>query len=267
MSLSEYSLASGPQPIDIVLASIEPWQLRVSVRFSNECLADAGLKVFHLDLVDQNQNGIARLIRLAQKKTPTGCPEIWQPVTRCFIIGFPEDGDFDRVMIMDWSNGGKGSDKLLQTLTLNREDVAPAIAPDFSGVFIETSPMFPGKMLPVLDNIVITPGTHRGYIRDYKISFTVRHPFKFSTRNGITAHIIETRTGVSDRKGLPVVDWLFVSVPADHKHREAQGAMDNYRHEIILQLLQTYEHLLVVVNPGFDRGKQNGRIFRVYDIQ
>jgi hypothetical protein len=168
---------------------------------------------------------------------------------------------------MDWSRGGKGSDKLLQTLTLSREDVNPDKATDFSAAFIETSPMFPGKMLPVLDNIDITPGRHRGYVRENKIGFNVRHPFQYSTRNGISAHVIETRTGVSDRSGLPVVDWLFVSIPVDHRHREAHGAMKSYRHELILQLMQTYEHLLVVVNPGYDHGKQTGRIFRVYDLK
>ncbi len=234
------------------------------MRFPNECLADAGLRVLHLDLVGRNDG--TRLIRLAQKKSPSGCPEIWQPVTRRFLIEIGDGDDFSRIMVMDWSGGGKGSDELLQTLTFNREDVALAEDTDFSGSFIKTSPMFPGKMLPVLDDIVITAGTRMGHLRDYRISFSLRYPSHFRTRNSISVYLMETRTGVSDRTGQPVVDWLFVLIPGDHQYGEARGPMENIRYTFVLQMLQTYKHRLAVVNPGSVRGAPTERVVRVYDV-
>jgi hypothetical protein len=264
MTISEYSLSSGPQPTNISLISVNPWQLNISVRFSNECLASTGLKAFHLDL--RYLSGTARLIRLAQNKTPYGCPEIWQPVIRHYLIRVADRNAIDKVMMMDWSGKGEGSDKLLQLLTLTREDVARDIKKDISRVSIGTFPMFPGRVLPVIENLNITPGPRSGYLRDYKVDFTVQLPLRFTELNKITSHVVETRTGVSDLLGQPIIDWLFVTIPVDNKHRDAEGATRNIRYEIKLQLLQTYEHRLVVANPGYSSSTLAEQFFRIYNI-
>ncbi|MCP3868993.1 MAG: hypothetical protein GY703_13010 [Gammaproteobacteria bacterium] len=200
------------------------------------------------------------MIRLTQRGRSSGCPEIWQPVTRRFLIEATDEVELETVVMMNWLQG----DQPLQTLTIDRKHLAMGEEAAFDGPTIKTSPMFPGHALPVLDAVAITPGKTEGYLRNYKISFGLHYPFRPEGENSIRIHLGESRTGVSDRTGQPVVNWMFILVPVEQAGEKANSRMAISRHSFIVPMLQIYKHTLVVVNPESAQHGSAGSLFRVY---
>jgi hypothetical protein len=191
---------------------------------------------------------------------------MWRPVERHFLIEIAGGRNLNRVIMMDWTGEGKQVDSLLQTRTFLRDDVVPMTDIERKTSVLKTSPMFPGKLLPIVDDIVITPGERDGYVREYLISFDVQQPHPHKSQKVPGALILETRTGVSDKTGQPVVSWLFVFIDGDKGLGRGGKPMYPVRYELALKILRAYERRLAFVNPSSEAGEARSHAFRVYEV-
>lgn len=262
LSVSEYSLTSEPQPLAMEVIALTPWQVWANVRFPNVCLADAGLAARYLEL--DNITPKTKLLRLMQLPNPKGCPEIWRPVSRYFIIEIPNSQELEKLVVLDWSQGGANANEVLQFVTLTRQ----LSQNKRQGIPIQASLLFSNRILPKVDNIKIVVSKCSNHLCRYHITFTVYHPPRCdNTKTKIYTQILETRTGVSDRMGLPVVNWLFVLIP--HYSTCDSSTSQSFKHEYSLNLnfMKTYSHQLVIVNPALNQLRnQLETFFRIYSL-
>lgn len=144
-------------------------------------------------------------------------------------------------------------------VTIERE---PLSLPDSSDPVV-TKELFDRSMLPALSSVELSR-SEEGYRLELDAHFTdLCH-----AEQDLRALFVETPTGVSDRTGQPVVDWLFVS------HRRVSKCPEEKRTPTTKRLMQSrsvrsdYVRKFVIVNPirGLDVLTKSSLPFAEWDV-
>ena len=100
--LEERSFTNDPIVVNARLdASHEPWRLHFDARFSNDCLADAGVQLGYVDVDPKKPERATRVLWLQQVPDPRGCPDIYQPVTRAFFASIEPTGSAKILVLLN----------------------------------------------------------------------------------------------------------------------------------------------------------------------
>lgn len=265
LQITERSFSADPEILSPGLqVTASDWKLTFDARFQNHCLAESGVMVLYLDLSNtkkSSQKG-TRLVTIRQKPNPAGCPEIFRPVMRHFMVQMKLVKEIDQMVLMDSRQERTGENKELQVSRLDikqgesvpREQVA-------------ANPLYDLPYFPIVSDVVIS-GT---FLPDqqllaYTTEFEVLFPTPCHASKGLEAEIIESRTGVSDEMGYPVLDWLFLINPGGAECSETLSAPITKRYSISREVSISYDRKLAVVNPTQQLGKGADMPFTLYKV-
>ncbi len=259
----ERSATNEPEVRNATLSTAgEPWSLRFDARFANSCLADAGIEVEYLTVPSPSGEAATkeRMVLVRQAPTPLGCPEIYQPVLRRYAA----EVEADRRVRRTWLINDAQAESELQMRSLPLEPPESG-EPDTGGRERVRATALPDP--PLVGEVTV----RRELMPDEReVEYVVHLDVLFADRcrfeAGAEASVLESRTGVSDRTGGAVIDWLLLlDRGASTCAGPDPGAPVRARYQIKRRVHADYDRKLVLLN-AHERPPSDSRPFSVFDV-
>jgi hypothetical protein len=96
-----YALSRDPLPLTLVAQrSVNDIAIHATVRFANECLSRVGFDPIYRDLAPLRLTG-TRLLLMRAGRAPEGCPDMYAPVERSFVLRMPDAADVRQIVLLD----------------------------------------------------------------------------------------------------------------------------------------------------------------------
>jgi hypothetical protein len=232
-----HALSSDPWPLAVsATRSQNDIVLRAMVRFTNDCLARAGFEPTYRDLASVRLTG-TRLLLLRARRAPQGCPDIFAPVARPFVLRMPNAGGVRQVVLLDEVSGRQPA-----VITPSETNDSP----------VGGEPVVPAGALPLLTKADITSAL------DLRFQMTL--PQGCSPRD-VHIEMVEGRgITASGESVTPVPLWVLVLT--DRVVCQADAAA-GYATELAASLrpLVLRGRQLRLVNPLLATGALEPRLF------
>jgi hypothetical protein len=240
------------------------WQVSFDSRFANECLADGGIEVTYVDIRAHSSSSaeagsmgdLTRVAWVTQKRTAGGCPEIYSPVTRPYVTEFPAAPNLDELVLLDYHEPGERVDIELQVFRLDR--ARNGRSSNFSGLgqSVTARPWHGQGTLPTLFsvNVSLQKRTHADSKQSYGIDLELADAEGCGASNAPRVLLLESRTGVSDRTGRDVFEWMFVGEDSTSSCTQDLKA-PSVHHHLERTVPTMYKRTLVIGNSV--RGKHS----------
>ncbi|MGH7888138.1 MAG: hypothetical protein ACREPG_09745 [Candidatus Binatia bacterium] len=238
------------------------WQVSFDATFANECLAESGIEVTYGDVrahlsssAEAGSNGdLTRVAWITQKPTVGGCHDIYSPVTRLYVIDFPAAPRLDELVLLDYHEPGETVDAELQVFRVDR--AMNGRSPNFSelGQGVTARPWYGQDPLPLLSSVdvLLQKTTRAGSEQSYGIDLEVPDGEGCGVGNAPRVLFLESRTGISDRSGGDVFEWMFVGNDLSNGCTQDLNA-PSARHHLERTVPTTYKRTLMIGNAV--RGK------------
>ena len=259
-SVQAFSLTEGPElsnPATRVTsgAGYGSGTLYVSGVFANDCLAQAGIEPRYADIArSAGSHTLSRVIWVKQRRSQEGCPDIYSPVTRSIELPLPDWSSVHQIILLDCTDRrASPTDKALRVCRISPAAEGAAGPRGPSVITASASPLFGTSPLPSVKQITMDgqPADATGTSR-YRLTLG---GLGWPDCNHAAPHIylLESRTGVSDRDGSDVVDWLFIGADASEKQScDAEDAMAASSISFEREISGPYSRRVVLVNPSTD---------------
>ena len=237
----------------------DSWLLHFNARFANSCLADQGARILYTDLAsrDPATGDAVRLVRVEQKLDPDGqgCPEIFNPVRRAYQVNMPVPATAtSRLLLMDCREETPHRLSDLQLCSFDTREKRQRVQDLGVSPPIKALAIPDHNRLPVIRNIGIsigerTPSTEMTVESiQYSLRFEVVFPSVCHSEKGIEIEVIESRTGVSDVSGVPVLEWLSIVNRNSSNCKIDREVIRHY--QVVRQARVDYRRSLVIINPA-----------------
>jgi hypothetical protein len=237
------ALSSDPWPVAIsATRSQNDIVLDATVRFTNECVAQAGFEPIYRDLASVRLTG-TRLLLLRARRAPQGCPDIYAPVTRPFVLRIPNAEGVRQVVLLDEVVGRQ------PTVITPSETNASAVG----GV-----PVVPAGALPLLTKADITSALD--------LRFQITLPPGCSPRD-VAIEMVEGRGITASGEAVtPVPLWVLVLTDrAVCQANTAAGSVTELAASLRSLVLRGRQ--LRLVNPLLSTGALEPRLFTPLMLQ
>ena len=259
-----YSFTNSPELSRVAwrIDDSQNWQVSFDARFANECLAEGGIEVTYADVHAHplssaevgSSDEFTRVVWVTQKRTVGGCPEIYSPVTRPYVTDFPTVPNLDELVLLDYHEPGESVDLELQVFRLDR--TRNGKSPNFSGLgqSVTASPWHGQGALPLLSSVDVAfqKTTSPHLEQSYRIDLELADGKGCGSGNAPHILFLESRTGVSDRSGGDVFEWMFVGNDSSSGCTQDLNA-PSVRHHLERTVPTTYKRTLMIGNAV--RGK------------
>ncbi len=255
------------------------WQVSFAARFANECLAQSGIEVTYADVRAHSSSGAeagsrgdrTRVAWVTQKPMAGGCPEIYSPVTRPYVIDFPAAPNLDELVLLDYHEPGEHVDIELQVFRLDRARTGRSSNFSGRGQSITSRPWHGQDTLPTLSSadVSLQKRTRAGSEQSYGIDLELADGEGCGVGNALRVLFLESRTGVSDRTGGDVFEWMFVGEASTNGCTQDLKA-PSVRHHLERTVPTMYKRALVIGNSVQDKhtaGRWPVSRFRIWPPQ
>jgi hypothetical protein len=238
-----HALGSDPWPLAAsATRSQSDIVLRAMVRFTNDCLAQAGFEPIYRDLASARLTG-TRLLLLRARRAPQGCPDIYAPVVRPFVLRVPNAEGVRQVVLLDEVSGRQPA-----IVTPSETNDSP----------VGGEPVVPAGALPLLTKAEITPALD--------LRFQVTLPPGCSPRD-VAIEMVEGRGVTASGESVTPVQ-LWVMVLTDRAACQANvAAGDETELAASLRSLVLRGRQLRLVNPLLPTGVPEPRLFTPLVLQ
>lgn len=238
------------------------WQVSCEATFANECLAESGIEVTYGDVrahlsssAEAGSNGdLTRVAWITQKPRVGGCHDIYSPVTRPYVVDFPAGPILDELVLLDYHEPGETVDAELRVFRVDR--ARNGRSPNFSGLGrgVTARPWYGQGPLPLLSSVDVSPQktTRAGSEQSYGIDLEMSDGEGCGAGNAPRVLFLESRTGVSDRTGADVFEWMLVGNDSSNGCTQ-DPKMPSVRHHLERTVPTTYKRTLIIGNAV--RGK------------
>lgn len=251
LTLQEFSFANDPVLRGAELRrGPERWILQFEARFANGCLADAGINVAYADLADPRaRSGGTRAVWVRQRVNPEGCPDIFQPVVRRYAAELAPWKGAHNFVVLNYAPEDAARDaEELQLFRVDLEGREESGTPDRERLRVDAVPLHAGDGYPVISRLEVE-GARATLGYRYTVRFTALFATSCRAERGATAALIESRLGVSERTGGPVLDWLLVVNPIASDCPASDGPPVSRAFEFAREVRADHDRRLVLLNP------------------
>jgi hypothetical protein len=231
------ALGGDPWPLAIsATRSQNDIVLQATVRFTNDCVAQTGFDPIYRDLASARLTG-TRLLLLRARRAPQGCPDIYAPVARPFVLRMPNAEGVRQVVLLDEVSGRQPT-----VITPSAADASPV-----GGVAVT-----PAGALRLLTKADVTPALD--------LRFQIALPPGCSPRH-VAIEMIEGRGVTAAGESVTPVQ-LWVMVLTDEVACQANTAAGQETElAVSLRSLLLRGRQLRLVNPLLPTGAPEPRLF------
>jgi hypothetical protein len=227
--------------------------------FANDCLAQAGIEARYADIAGSaGRHTLSRVLWAKQRRSQEGCPDMYSPVTRSIELPLPDWASLHQIILLDCTDQrASPADRALRICRISPASAAASGPRGSSAVTASAAPLFGASLLPSVKQINIDgqPADATGTSR-YRLTLG---GLGWPDCKHAAPHVyfLESRTGVSDRDGSEVVDWLFIGADASEKQScDAEDAMAGASISFEREISGPYSRRVVLVNPSSDAAQQ-----------
>jgi hypothetical protein len=263
-SVQAFSLTEGPELSDPDTrftpgAARGSGTLYVSAVFANECLAQAGIEAHYADIASsEGSHALSRVLWVKQRRSQEGCPDIYSPVTRVLELPLPDSSSLHQIILLDCAGQqATPADRVLRICRVSRASPEAPGRRVPSAITASASPLFGSNLLPSVQrvDILTQPADPTGSTR-YRLALG---GLGWHGCNHADPHVylLESRTGVSDRDGSEVVDWLFIGADArEDQACDSEGSIADSSISFEREISGPYSRRVVLVNPSTEGAQQ-----------
>lgn len=224
------------------------FQLILTARFANDCLADAGVTAETIDFpvtASQSQPAL-RVLSLRQRVHPQGCPDILMPVSRTLRVTSSALKGIRSVVLL---NVSKEFSNLSEGLRARRFEVGSEIngVKVADGLTISATEKNRSDYFPVLGNV------EAKYVADgrrgprYTLQFEVIAPQSCHDAGTPDFELRESSGGPDDESG-DIRDWLTVFIPGAGSCSGANEKHMTRRYTVTTEEVTKGRRQVVIVN-------------------
>lgn len=194
-SLTNHPLLSNVRWVSATSAS----SIFFDVQFPNYCLLSSGISASHFD-----RPGIG-IVRIEQRQTPDGCPDIFEPVLKSYRIDLPASSVASRLLFLNAIDSESPEERQLKIATIQRRPPSKT-APIKKEVELLTLPR--QHQLPLLSSVNVESESDSSYVQ-YRLQFNITF-----ANACLAAHtdalILEGRMPRRVSTAEPVYDWIWI---------------------------------------------------------
>ena len=250
------------------------WQLSFSAVFTNSCVADQGVEVYYVDVASSAARQLTkptgnkrdsvndvRVIWLEQQYNLSGCPEIYSPVSKNYLINLPTNPAITTLKLLDYTGSAQDlTNNPLQLLTVPVTSSSTSANFNTSATALSVLPFLTSGYVPLVTQADFTvSNSDTGGFRVVGLELTLESEFHCAKNHDPKIKFFESRTGVSDTTGADVIDWLLITNPGHDCEKTATPIYSKLR--IKKQITTDYNRSLVIMNYTSRANTGQTRVF------